>query len=370
MNIMYLKLLLVTLLFEVSCRTGMTKLSSRPLIQIEKNEAAPSNTSREIVADPKRSDFYVKERSLKIVPSSERSESGSLFNPDYQGNYLFATQKKLEVGDYLQVAVKQRQKVDAKSIDGAQVDSPSTSIGNGGGELAENAAGVQSTRQKLEEELLKELPDLTPTAADRPAMLTELAMEVTSRLANGDLMIQSRRNSISPYESHEIKVTARLPYSATSSGEPITTNDLVDVSLVDIRRGEVISRSATGWEDEYSLRLSGFDESKSIVARELQERQKKLTAARIKLEKRIRSFAAEKADVLKLRENLSERAATTTLNSEEKQPKSMKDSSAGDSSEKSAAQSRNIASTVNGVSPNVANSQEQEKKKDVEREAR
>jgi flagellar basal body L-ring protein FlgH len=327
-EIFLLKILLVALLFTASCQTGMNRMSSRPLTHIEKSEGKSDVIRREIVTDPKRSNLFVKEQKLKIVPTDEVSDTGSLFNIHHQNNYLFVTHRPAELGDTLEIEIVQKQRAvqsaDPDKVSPTLNQGKSESDGRESSQATSNEGG--SARDKLEQELLKELPDLAPSSGERPQMLTRLAMEVTGKLPNGDITVQSRRNSVSPSESHSIKISARIPFSAVSAGEGITTDDLVDVVLVDTKRGEIITRSASGWEDEYSLRISGFDESKSLAARELQEKQRSLLVARGKLEKRMKSFAAERSDVLKMRENLQRSAKAEEGKSELGQAVPKKDS--------------------------------------------
>jgi hypothetical protein len=166
--------------------------------------------------------------------------------------------------------------------------------------------GDQGTKKgdPLEEELLKDLPDLKPAKKDSVKLLKHLKMQVVHQFPNGDLMTRITRSSTNPDLQEDIVAEAKIPAERLASGDPITTDDLVDVTVSENHGGELVERRSTSWEDEYSLRLSGFTEAKSKAGLDLEDKRKELTEARDRLEQRIKAFSAEKKQFVTQRDQI------------------------------------------------------------------
>ena len=113
-----------------------------------------------------------------------------------------------------------------------------------------------------------------------------------------------RRRSVSGDQAHEIRFIARIPFSSISSGEPLSTNDLTAIEWVESSDGVVTERKSVGWEDEYSMRISGFDEIRSKSAMALEEKRKQLLDVRNRLDSRLKTFSDERNQLAKQREDL------------------------------------------------------------------
>ena len=74
----------------------------------------------------------------------------------------------------------------------------------------------------------------------------------------------------------------------------------------------VVERKSVNWEDEYSLRISGFDETKSKMAAGLEEKREQLKSVRDKLENELKSFDGERKLMTTERAGLLETKAQDT----------------------------------------------------------
>jgi chromosome segregation ATPase len=91
-----------------------------------------------------------------------------------------------------------------------------------------------------------------------------------------------------------------------------TTNDLVDVRWSEKTGQELATRQSSRWEDEYSLRLSGFREAKSKAAAEMEEQQRRLNDTKEALTQRLKNFSKERQAYTKERAEIFDKNTKQT----------------------------------------------------------
>lgn len=242
-------------------------------------------------------ELFVRKQAIAIKKVERPNETGSLFNPDDERNYLFTSTGPFNIGRFLTI------KLMSNRDDGAGGKIGKTG-GKGGGTGAGAASGSGSEGDALEQELLKALPELTPANKGDPSLVKAFKMKIVHRYDNGDVLAMTERTSGFGDQVHDTMVQARIPYDRLAAGDQLTTDDLLDVKFNESRDGEIADRASSGWEDEYSLRLSGFDEAKSRDALELEDKKHQLADAKDKLQTQIKTFGAERASVAKQRADL------------------------------------------------------------------
>lgn len=294
MSRLSLKLLVLGALVA-SCNPSMHTVSQRNPDLFEKESdhfvgrSAPSGEEA-----PK---LYVKKQTVTLKKADRPNETGSLFNPEDERNYLFASSGPLNVGRFLDVRV-----VVNRADDKAKAKKPPSQAGSGSG-------SGSGSGDELTQELLKSLPELTPAAGEEKTAIKNLKMKIVHRFDNGDVLATAERTSQRGDQVNLSTVQARIPYDRLSAGDQLTTEDLLDVKFVESKDGELADRASSGWQDDYALRLSGFDETKTKAEQDFDDRKKLLDESRGKLEAQIKTFGAERAQVAKQREETAKKAA-------------------------------------------------------------
>ncbi len=281
------KILVVTLLLA-ACAPQTGQISGRNPDLFEK-EGQLNSRGRPMPGNA-LPDMYVKQSEVSIAPVDKPNETGSLFNPDDERNYLFASSGPKTIGRFLDVKV-----VANRAAPATPAAAPEAPVG----------------KDDAETELLKALPELTPANKGETALVDKFKMKIVHLYPNGDVMAMVSRRSERDDEVSEVTAQARIPFDRLAAGDQLTTADLLDVKFVQSSSGELIDRRSTGWEDEYSLRLSGFDEVKSQMAMELDDKRKQLATAKESLETRIKTFGEERRSVAKQREDLQKKSVET-----------------------------------------------------------
>lgn len=287
-------LVLAWLLAGIGCSPQMTRLSGRNPDLFEKETDHLQGVSRGPEGNSAL-EVYFKEKAVVIKDQRQPNESGSLYNPQDERNYLF-TAAGPSLGRYIRVKVtlnRQNEKGGSapKEKEAKAKDSKETAKGD-----------------DVEQELLKALPDLEPAQKGDPALIKAFKMRIEHRYSNGDVLATFTRKSTSHAQSGQVVLQARIPYEHLVSGEDVTTDDLTEVRLSEWTGGEQLERVSSGWEDEYALRLSGFTEAKSKAAQDLEDKRAKLKEAGDKLETRMKSFGEERRQMAKQREDLTKKA--------------------------------------------------------------
>lgn len=271
-----------------SCVSSPQKLQQGPARVFEK----PGTSIGKL---PKRSshDLYYKEKTVSIVPVEKPNTTGSLFNLEDERNYLFAARGPLTVGRFIDIKV-------------GSVRVANAADGNKKKEKAEDSDS------SVESALLKALPNLEPKAEDA-VLIKRFKMKIAHRYANGDVLAVAQRTSEGDDDRSEISLQARIPYQNLISGKMLTTNDLTDVNMVENSDGEVIERRSSSWEDDYTMRMSGFSEAKSKVASRLDDQRQQLSKIRDQLRNRLISAGKERKQMANERNKLMESGQISKL---------------------------------------------------------
>lgn len=278
-----------TLTCILSCAPRVQEISSRDpgLIAKTQAEVPVYVPSPDIEVDA--GSLHVKRPKQKIISkNSDALYTGSLFHDQNEANFLFTESIPQRIGQYLLVEVRPTQVAKEQGADQAK-DTP---------------AG----EDVLEKELLAAVPELTPAAGEDVRLLKNFRMQIVEKLPNGDVTVEYKRTSVGQEGITSHIIRAKVPFNTLMSKDPISTADLVDVHFDEQTPQNIFSRSSVGWEDEYSLRMSGFTEQKSAYAIELEEKRKQLEEARSRLTTQIKGFAQERQRLNKERGELRRKA--------------------------------------------------------------
>ena len=284
--------------FVFSCSPRMESISARDPGMFEKVESGPMEGFARPLGDPVAPpEYYVKHTEVRAKAVSRGAETGSLFNPEDERNHLFAAMP-LHAGSVLVLKIASNRQGSAPASPGAKSGKAKSDSGDKG-----LTPGKSGSGNEIEDALVKDLPDLAP-ADKSSAVITQMNVEVTHVDENGDAHVIFRRRSVLGEQAHEIRFVAKVPYARIASGEQLSTKDLAGVEWIESSDGQIIERKSSGWEDEYSMRVSGFDEARSKSAMALEEKRKQLLDVRNRLDTRLKTFAEERAQMAKQREEL------------------------------------------------------------------
>jgi hypothetical protein len=268
----------------VSCATSEL-ISQRPVDPAIAQEPVTHGPG---VQTPERQDLFTRERRAVIKEiQRDPDATGSLFPLDDPRTNLIV-QNPLRTGMLLDVKV-----VAARSAagDGAKSTKGSTKPGD-----ASNAGG----------DVAASVPKLEP-AEPGAAPLKSIKMRLDSILPNGDGIVTVTRSSSREGEFHEVYARASIPAERMIPGAALTTSDLFDVTFSDFDGTRTTERRSTAWEDEYSLRLSGFDELRSKQAIAVEESRRQVEAEKEKIAEESRKVADERARSAKQRDELQQK---------------------------------------------------------------
>ena len=282
-----------------SCQTGMVPISQRELY--EKEGKYPSFSSRRPVEDKSEPgpEVYVKKESNTIISKEAPNYSGSLFSLKNPQGFLYSPRPRGQLGDFLEIQVASNRK-----------ESAAPNAAQAAGSTPQNPAQKGAASP---DDLLASIPNLEPSDA-KAKVPNFIKMQVVREFENGDVLLEGERASTNDQESHVIKFQARLPGARKIANEPVRTSDLEDVSWTESLAGKITQRDSSLWEDEYTLRLAGFDEARSKPALDLENKRKDLEKVKGRLQEKIASFNKERDQVLKEREKSNK----TKVDSEQK----------------------------------------------------
>lgn len=263
------------------CFGNRHTISQRPLTGEQEKIAV-----RDIATPASPPDVYTKQKVLSIKPIKKSNTNGSLTALDDPRSYLMASTAPLIVGSFL----------DIKTVTNADAAKMAP---------AKDAAPAKSTQtaMQVENELLKTLPTLDPAKDDleKPSVVPGFKAEVLEVLENGDAIVGYHRRSVRGDQASDFLVKARVPQSSLLDKDNLTTANLADVEFRESREGEISERHSSRWEDEYTLRMSGFDEARSKSAVALEDQRRQLKETRDKLATQIKAFSTERQTVAKER---------------------------------------------------------------------
>ena len=276
---------LLTALLLCRCTPDILKATTRNPDLFEK-EGASLLRSGQVPASQAVPEIYVRQPNLEIKPLESPNETGSLMNLDDERNYLFSSAGPHKVGRFVTIKVASNIKPKDKKTEELKKDK-------------------DTPKDDIEKDLLEAIPELQPAEPGETRLIDDFKMKIMHRYDNGDVMVTMTRRSVHGDQAEDMTVTARLPYDRLMAGDALSTDDLLDVRLVSSKDGELVESRSSGWEDEYSLRLSGFREAKSKVAQELDDKRKKLEQARENLQNRVKTFGKEREQVAKQRDEMN-----------------------------------------------------------------
>ncbi len=264
----------------VSCATSAVQVTGRSTGLFEKNGAHVGSSARAPGHPSERPEMYIRQKNVNIDTVGKENSSGSLFNPTDERNFLFTSSGPVSVGRYVDIKVVSKRVEKEKDADKQEKNEP---------EKADD--------DKITAELLKALPDFAPAEPGENSALKRFSMKIAHRYENGDALVTMQRTSLVNGEANEISLAARVPYDRLISGYQLTTDDLNDVKYVESYEGEVSNRFSSGWEDEYTMRMSGFNEAKSRVASDLEQKRQRLEEAKDRVKNQIVSMSKERQKV-------------------------------------------------------------------------
>ncbi len=247
------------------------------------------------VSGPQRQDLFARERRPVIAELPQDPDAtGSLFSlEDSRSNLI--VQNPLRVGMVLDVKV-----IVARSAAGD---------GNAKGKSSKGS-GKQAGASGGADGLTEAVPKLEPVVSGT-APLNSFKMRLDSILPNGDGLVSVRRDSSRTGEFREMYARARVPAERMIPGAGLTTEDLFDVVLSDFDGTLSTERRSTGWEDEYSLRLSGFEELRSKEAVAVEEARRQVQSEKDKIAEESRKITEERARSAKQRDELQQKLRET-----------------------------------------------------------
>ena len=259
----------------------MARMNSRMIHPIEnkKGDKIPPGLSR-VLHKENLDQVVLKKSHIEIVENVEEMEAGSLSNIYNQNNDFFSTRAFPQIGEYLTIKVLNHR-------------------GKNNDEKANEDAQDEELNQ---DELLKSIKSLEPPKLEN-SLIKEFKMKVVHIYQNGDLLLQYSRNSENENQINMINIKARVPAKAMLNEKPLTTKDLQNIQIVENVKNELVKRTSSSWDDEYTLRMSGFNEAQSKVASEVDSSMKKLKNMRSSFEKKLKTIQNERNMFAKNKQN-------------------------------------------------------------------
>jgi hypothetical protein len=242
--------------------------------------------------DPPRQDVYLRER-RPLIKELQRDPdgNGSLFPIDDPGANLFV-RSPLRPGMVLDVDV-----VPARGATG----SDKKKDGGGKSEVGETSPA---------DALVAAIPKLEPLESGN-APVKSFKARLETILPGGEGVISVSRSSARDGEFREFHAKALVPAERLIPGARLSTADLYDVAWSDYDGSQVTERRSTAWEDEYTLRLSGFEELRSKEAKAVEEGRRQVELAREKIGEESRKISEERARSAKQRDDLMQKLRDT-----------------------------------------------------------
>ncbi len=290
-------LCIIGALFVLSCQHGVRAISMRPVNgvvkPIGKNRLPTFPFDKKAEKKP---EIFVRNKKVDIRLRDESNSTGSLMRINDGRNYLFSDRSPIRIGSFVDVIINSA-RLNKKEIPKADpADKKNTTAQAGGDEV------VKALREAL--------PDLSP-ADEEASVVKRLKMRVVDQLENGDVLVSYQRESQRGVYGAKVDVRARVSYEVINSDRELTTDDLNDVEWFESNQGELVERKSAGWEDEYTLRVSGFDEAKSKQALALEEKRNQIESVREKLDSQLVSLGKERRTMAKERNSLLKKQANS-----------------------------------------------------------
>lgn len=281
---------------SISACTNLRTISSRnPGLSDQKDLKQGSNLALPESAKAKPENLYTKKPEVQIKPK-RKNTSGSLYQVENESNYLFTMRAPDTISNSVEVLVVLTSKQTLSSTDSAQNAAPGAPAAN----------NPTQTGTQTHDEILSQFPDLKPQDPNQNSVLKSFKMQIEDRYENGDLAVVYHRASESTAEVNSVFVRARVPAAKIQEGKPISTSDLSQVHFVQTSSQETIERESSDWENEYSLRMSGFKESASQAAKDLENKRKELVKVKDKLYQGVINLGKERDQLTKDRQKMND----------------------------------------------------------------
>ncbi len=281
-----------------ACQTGVVPISQREYLH-EKEGKSPTLGHRRPIEEKSepRSQIYIKRESLALVPKETKNYTGSLFSLKNPDNLLFIEPPLGDIGDSIEVAIAVNRIDKAKPAAKADPNAAAPAA------LAGAVKDKDKEAKLLQDELIAALPKLEPGIGD-PKIPTSIRMQVVRKLENGDVIVEAARASQNEWEAHSIRAQARLPQNRLRAQKDISTADLADVQWTEAENGSITERESSLWEDEYTMRWSGFNEARSKSAIDLENKRKDMEKVKGRLQERIINLGKERGQIALERERV------------------------------------------------------------------
>ncbi len=293
-----LLLLPLGLVFTLACHRGIIPISTRGPTGAVKPGSMYVHKRSDVPSDSP--EIFLKSEKIKIERIDEGNETGSLVSPDDRRIYLFQEKLPYRVGETVLVKVQSRRIPQANSTTPGQAATPTPNPG-----AANPTAGPGGAGDELTKELLAALPRFDSGEPEKK-VLDRIPFRITHVEPSGDAYGFYERQSRDKMDVSFIKVSVKIPYDSLLPGVGPTTDNLGEIRWLESRQGEVVEQDSSSWEDEYSLRLSGFSEARSKIALDLDRKKGQLAETSNRLKNQIVSFAAQRKSVAEERAKFME----------------------------------------------------------------
>ena len=267
-------------LLLVSCVPKLNRVSNRTLENLfeKKGKKIVPET---MVQAPMRSTVYKKKSEVHIKPNLDSRASGSLSYLENSNNDLFSTNPKYSVGDYIPITVVNHRS-DKKD-------------NNKGGDKDE-----KKQEESLDEDaLLQSIKSLEPPSNHGNNLIKKFNMKIVHQFDNGDFLLEYNRETRNSFLSNEMIVQARLPSKNLNEDKQVTTNDLVNVRMLESEENDIVERKSTSWDNDITLRMSGFNEVKSKLAGEIDQSRKRIEDIKSKFQEKLKLIGKERKSYAK-----------------------------------------------------------------------
>lgn len=302
-----------------NCAPSITQFSSRrPSLLGHEQIPLKKDYQGKIPIYQTAPNLFVKQKSIEIQAIQDENTTGSLAMLEDERNLLFASLIPKKVGRFINLTIVPQYERTANPHNNNKTDAKTPA--NNDNQNQTDPKQPQPTDQSQTKDvspdpiaqavddqlnqLLKEFPHLTPEDDSNPSLIKNLRMNVIHRLPNGDVIVRYERDSLSDTDGRLITVKAKIPFEKLRDNTPILSSDLLDVSMTEMTKDEKVERHSTSWEDEYTMRLSGFSEAKSQDAIRLSQKQQQLQKISNQLQQKIASIGAQNRTQAKERDQL------------------------------------------------------------------
>jgi len=279
---------LISIFFIIACHTAQV---ARPIPKSDPFLQAKASSKGSLPVGSNQG-LFVEKKNLDIKKKPMKND-GSLFSVNSPSAYLFVKRVPFSAGDFLSI-----------KVDPLALEKKSNSSDEKKGDETKPTAS-DAGADSLTAELMAAMPNLGPGEFPNGKVLPEIQAEVIERTAEGDLIVESSRVSSVDGRTKRVQFQAKIPARIVADSANFSTKDLRDVSFIE-EGDESIRRNSSSWNDEYSLRYSGFTETASQSARQLADDRKKLQEVKDRLDNKVKAFSSDRSRFSKERAKMLE----------------------------------------------------------------